>query len=71
MYVNFCVLKSACPAGSPKVPVLLHQKLDGGQTFDRTWNEFKNGFRDAAGNYWLGNDRIHMLTKDSGYRNSV
>ena len=27
--------------------------------FNRPWLDFKNGFGDSNGNYWLGNDAIH------------
>ena len=30
--------------------------------FTRTWEEYKNGFGDADGDYWLGNNVIHQLT---------
>ncbi|XP_061195735.1 ficolin-1-like [Saccostrea echinata] len=30
--------------------------------FKATWDEYKKGFGDVQGNYWLGNDLIHQLT---------
>ena len=48
--------------------VLLMQKVDDASFFDRTWAEFKAGFGDVDGNYWLGNELIHQLTKDDGYK---
>jgi Fibrinogen beta and gamma chains, C-terminal globular domain len=36
--------------------------------FNRTWKEFKEGFGDVSGDYWIGNDRLHSLTKDGNYR---
>jgi len=44
------------------------QKIDDSSDFDRTWNEFKVGFGVTSGNYWLGNEQIHQLTKDDGYQ---
>ena len=47
---------------------LIHRKVGNGQTFHRTWAEFKSGFGDPNGDaYWIGNDRIHDLTS-AGYR---
>ena len=31
--------------------------------FFKTWNEYKNGFGSVAGGFWLGNDKVHELTK--------
>jgi len=41
------------------------QKTDDTESFDRTWNEFKNGFGVVSGDYWLGNEQIHQLTTGS------
>jgi len=44
------------------IPVLIQQNVDGSNFFNRSWAEFKVGFNDTRGNYWLGNDRISQLT---------
>ncbi|XP_033725002.1 angiopoietin-related protein 7-like [Pecten maximus] len=31
--------------------------------FYRNWDQYKHGFGDLQGNFWLGNDHIHTLTK--------
>jgi len=38
--------------------------------FNRSWEEFKIGFGNASGsdNYWIGNERLHQLTKDGRYK---
>jgi len=46
----------------------MQQNVDGTNFFDRSWAEFKVGFSDPSGNYWLGNDRIHQLTQQHPFK---
>jgi len=48
--------------------VLVQQNYGGSTFFQRTWAEFKQGFGDVNGNYWIGNDRLHELTKNGVYK---
>ncbi|XP_050709804.1 angiopoietin-4-like isoform X1 [Eriocheir sinensis] len=32
------------------------------ENFTRNWNDYKNGFGDVTGEYWLGNKILHILT---------
>jgi len=57
---------SICAANC--IPLLIHQNLDGSNFFNRSWAEFKIGFNDSRGNYWLGNDLLHQLTKEAHYK---
>ncbi|XP_061177098.1 ficolin-2-like [Saccostrea echinata] len=45
---------------------VIQKRLDGTTNFYRTWSEYKTGFGDPSKNYWIGNDFIHLLTKN-GY----
>ena len=47
-------------------PVLI-QQYDG-SGFNRPWAEFKVGFHDPSGNYWLGNDRLSLLTANNRFK---
>jgi len=52
------------------VPVLIQQNVDGSESdfFNRSWAEYKVGFNDTRGNYWLGNDLLHQLTVNDRYK---
>ncbi|XP_034327992.2 microfibril-associated glycoprotein 4 [Magallana gigas] len=41
--------------------VILH-RMDGSVNFYRSWQTYKEGFGKADGEYWLGNEDIHLLT---------
>lgn len=48
--------------------IILMHRFDGSVNFYRNWTEYRNGFGDVGrGEFWLGNDRIHCLTKKGRY----
>ena len=48
--------------------ILVQQNVDRSNFFDRTWSEYKAGFGNTIGNYWLGNEQLHTLTQDNKYK---
>jgi len=48
--------------------LLIQQNVDGSNFFNRSWEEFKVGFNDSRGNYWLGNELLHQLTSNGRYK---
>jgi len=48
--------------------LLIQQNIDGSDFFNRSWEEFKVGFNDSDGNYWLGNDLLSQLTLSGRYK---
>ena len=48
--------------------MLIQQNVDGSDFFNRSWAEFKVGFNDTRGNFWLGNDLLHQLTTSGRYK---
>jgi len=48
--------------------LLIQQNGDGFSFFNRSWAEFKVGFNDSRGNYWLGNELLSQLTLNGRYK---
>ena len=48
--------------------MLIQQNVDGFSFFNRSWAEFKVGFNDSRGNYWLGNELLSQLTLNGRYK---
>ncbi|XP_069108364.1 angiopoietin-related protein 7-like [Argopecten irradians] len=42
---------------------VIQNRQNGDEEFYRSWHDYKNGFGDLLGNFWLGNKAIHHLTK--------
>ncbi|KAL9965967.1 hypothetical protein ACROYT_G029841 [Oculina patagonica] len=49
--------------------IVFQRRQDASVSFHRTWNDYKYGFGDLKGNFWLGNDKIHRIT--SAYKMSL
>ncbi|XP_053566346.1 angiopoietin-2 [Bombina bombina] len=46
---------------------VIQKRFDGSVDFHRTWKEYKKGFGDASGEYWLGNELVSQLTNMQRY----
>ena len=42
---------------------VFQKRLDGSVNFYRNWTDYKHGFGDLNGEFWLGLDKINRLTK--------
>ncbi|XP_061191064.1 ficolin-1-like isoform X2 [Saccostrea echinata] len=40
----------------------IQKRVSGSVSFNKTWEEYKNGFGTPTDSYWIGNDIIHQLT---------
>ncbi|XP_078663593.1 uncharacterized protein LOC144906813 isoform X2 [Branchiostoma floridae x Branchiostoma belcheri] len=47
---------------------VMQRRQDGSVDFYRDWQEYKNGFGDVTGEYWLGNENIYQLTNQAKYK---
>ncbi|XP_062572470.1 fibroleukin-like [Saccostrea cucullata] len=43
----------------------IQKRVTGSLSFDRYWTEYKNGFGLPEQDFWVGNDFIHLLTKEN------
>nr|CAG4634662.1 EOG090X02LG [Alona affinis] len=44
---------------------VIQRRTDGKEDFNRNWAAYKSGFGSVHGEFWLGNDHLHQLTKDN------
>ena len=47
---------------------MIQQNINCSDFFNRSWAEFKVGFNDSSGNFWLGNELLHQLTENDRYK---
>ncbi|NXQ31808.1 ANGP4 protein, partial [Alaudala cheleensis] len=46
---------------------IIQLRANGSLSFQRSWREYKQGFGDPSGEYWLGNEAVHLLTSRVPY----
>eukprot|EP00058_Branchiostoma_floridae_P012125 XP_002597613.1 hypothetical protein BRAFLDRAFT_59120 [Branchiostoma floridae] len=47
---------------------VIQRRTDGSEDFYRNWEDYKTGFGDPAGEFWLGNELLHQITASKCHR---
>ena len=46
---------------------VFQRRMNGEVDFYRNWTEYKNGFGDPNGEFWLGNEHLSILTAEGDH----
>ncbi|XP_012368530.1 angiopoietin-4 [Octodon degus] len=46
---------------------VIQRRENGTVNFNRNWQDYKQGFGDAAGEHWLGNEAVHHIASSAKY----
>nr|KAG5703448.1 hypothetical protein BaRGS_022497 [Batillaria attramentaria] len=64
-----CPVPVWCDMDTPPGGWLLFQRRqDGSVSFRHNWDEYRDGFGNVAGEHWLGNDNIFLLSNQDHYQ---
>lgn len=57
-----------CEFNESEAWVVFQRRKDGSVDFDRNWMDYVTGFGDPYGEFWLGNENLHILTSSKKYK---
>ncbi|KAM9376196.1 fibrinogen-like protein 1 [Pholidichthys leucotaenia] len=46
---------------------VIQRRINGRETFNRSWTEYKDGFGDLDAEFWVGNDNLHYISTQGNY----
>ena len=61
------IVPNYCECAADGIWTIIQKRFDGLVSFYRNWTEYKQGFGDLNGEFWLGNDAIHQITFSANY----
>lgn len=64
---NSQVFNVYCDVKSGSSWTLIQHRIDGSQNFNETWENYKYGFGNLNGEFWLGLEKIYAIAKQSDY----
>ncbi|KRF98590.1 uncharacterized protein Dwil_GK26875 [Drosophila willistoni] len=47
--------------------IVIHKRFDGSVNFHRTWTEYRNGFGNKEGEFFIGLENLHRITNSQTY----
>ncbi|XP_062865751.1 microfibril-associated glycoprotein 4-like [Trichomycterus rosablanca] len=56
-----------CKEDSFRGWTVFQRRMDGSVNFYRPWEQYKNGFGNKSGEYWMGLDSLYSMTKNKRY----
>ena len=60
-----CISRRMCITVTAATAVLIQHNVNASCGFRKSWNEFRDGFSNSDGTFWLGNDNIHRMTSNA------
>ncbi|XP_022081442.1 microfibril-associated glycoprotein 4-like [Acanthaster planci] len=56
-----------CSIESEASFIVFQRRINGSVSFDRTWQEYAEGFGNLTGEFWLGNEKLYDLTRNGSW----